>query len=73
MWDGDAFVLESKLDGAGLVRFFLEDYAPLPFVAPWNGNSYNTLTIYGQIRLMRAQFDLSNVGRRPGDKGSRDR
>ncbi len=39
MWDGDAFVLESKLDGAGLVRFFLEDYAPSPFVAPWNGGS----------------------------------
>jgi CRISPR-associated protein Csx17 len=38
-WDGDAFVLESKLDHASLVRFFLEDYAPSPFVAPWNGGS----------------------------------
>src|ERR1019366_6736391 len=39
MWDGDAFVLESKLDRASLVSFFLEDYAPSPFVAPWNGGS----------------------------------
>jgi len=38
-WDGDAFVLESKLDRPSLVSFFLEDYAPSPFVAPWNGGS----------------------------------
>ncbi len=38
-WDDDAFVLESKLDRSSLVSFFLEEYAPSPFVAPWNGGS----------------------------------
>jgi len=38
-WAGDGFVLASSLDADGLVRFFLEDYAPTPIVAPWNGGS----------------------------------
>ncbi|HWQ19120.1 MAG TPA: type I-U CRISPR-associated protein Csx17 [Methanotrichaceae archaeon] len=39
LWDNGVFNLESNLDENGLVQFFLEDYAPSPIVAPWNGGS----------------------------------
>ncbi|HEX4417298.1 MAG TPA: type I-U CRISPR-associated protein Csx17 [Kofleriaceae bacterium] len=38
-WASDAFVVQSTLDAAGLVAFFLERYHPTPIVAPWNGGS----------------------------------
>src|SRR5205085_615737 len=38
-WDGACFCLETKLDEAGLVEFFLERYAPTPILSPWNGGS----------------------------------
>ncbi len=38
-WEDGAFVLESKFDRDALLRFFLDDYEPSPFVAPWNGGS----------------------------------
>lgn len=38
-WDGDTFLLESKLSREDLLRFFLEQYEPTPIVAPWNGGS----------------------------------
>ncbi len=38
-WEGEHFVLESNLDEEGLARFFLEEYAPTPIIAPWNGGS----------------------------------
>lgn len=38
-WAGGTFVLQSKLDRAGLTRFFTEDYRPTPILAPWNGGS----------------------------------
>lgn len=38
-WSGGRFVLRTRLDGAALHRFFLEDYAPSPLLAPWNGGS----------------------------------
>ncbi len=38
-WRGEHFVLESGLDEAGLLEFFLEHYRPTPIVAPWNGAS----------------------------------
>src|ERR1035437_8042201 len=38
-WDGACFCLETKLDEAGLVEFFLERYAPTPMLSPWNGGS----------------------------------
>jgi len=38
-WDGQSFRLSSELDEAGLVEFFLKEYAPTPIVAPWNGGS----------------------------------
>ncbi len=38
-WDGDTFVLRSRLDAAELLEFFADRYAPTPIVAPWNGDS----------------------------------
>ncbi len=38
-WVGGTFVLQSKLDRDGLIRFFTEDYRPTPILAPWNGGS----------------------------------
>jgi CRISPR-associated protein Csx17 len=38
-WRGEHFVLRSKLDGAGLVQFFRDRWAPTPVIAPWNGGS----------------------------------
>ena len=38
-WDGDDFVLTSRLDRAMLIAFFLEQYRPTPIITPWNGGS----------------------------------
>ncbi len=38
-WQGEHFVLTSRLDQEGLERFFLEEYRPTPIIAPWNGGS----------------------------------
>lgn len=38
-WNKDRFELNSTLDEAGLVDFFLNRYAPTPVLAPWNGGS----------------------------------
>lgn len=38
-WDGDTFVLRTRLDRDALLRFFLEEHRPTPLVAPWNGGS----------------------------------
>ncbi len=38
-WRNDRFVLESRLDAAGLEAFLLERYRPTPIVAPWGGRS----------------------------------
>lgn len=38
-WQGETFVLSSKLDAAGLVAFFAQQWRPTPVVAPWNGGS----------------------------------
>ena len=38
-WRDEAFVLVTSLDVPALERFFLEDYAPTPVLAPWNGGS----------------------------------
>ncbi len=38
-WSDDGFVLESRLDRAALLDFFLHDYRPTPVIAPWNGGS----------------------------------
>ena len=38
-WEGERFCLLTTLSKEELERFFLEDYAPTPLVAPWNGGS----------------------------------
>ena len=38
-WENECFHLRTALDRDSLVRFFLEDYAPSPIIAPWNGRA----------------------------------
>ena len=38
-WKDDVFHLETTLDLEALMHFFLSEYAPTPFVGPWNGGS----------------------------------
>ena len=38
-WENERFRLKTALDRDALCRFFLEEYAPSPIVAPWNGAS----------------------------------
>jgi len=38
-WDGERFLLATKLDSDELNRFFLYDYRPTPLVSPWNKGS----------------------------------
>ena len=38
-WSGSLFCLDSKLDAETLTHLFLDEYAPTPIVAPWNGGS----------------------------------
>jgi len=38
-WKDDIFHLATRLDWEELLNFFLNDYEPSPFVAPWNGGS----------------------------------
>jgi CRISPR-associated protein Csx17 len=38
-WRDEVFVLRTRLGRDELLRFFLEDYAPTPLVAPWNAGS----------------------------------
>lgn len=38
-WREDRFVLTTPPDREGIERFFLQEYAPTPIMAPWNGGS----------------------------------
>lgn len=38
-WEGERFHLTTTLRRDDLIRFFLEDYAPSPIIAPWNGRA----------------------------------
>ena len=38
-WEPEGFVLRSSFGQEGLMRFFLQQYAPTPILAPWNGGS----------------------------------
>ena len=38
-WEGERFHIRTALDRAALCRFFLNDYAPSPIIAPWNGRA----------------------------------
>src|SRR5260370_19645142 len=38
-WRGGRLVLDSQLDGDGLVELLRDEFAPLPIVSPWNAGS----------------------------------
>ena len=38
-WENEQFYLNTTLSSDDVLRFFLEDYAPSPIIAPWNGRS----------------------------------
>ena len=38
-WKDEHFHIRTTLDRAALCRFFLNDYAPSPIIAPWNGRA----------------------------------
>lgn len=38
-WENDRFQLSTRLSREELCDFFLQEYAPTPIVAPWNGGS----------------------------------
>ena len=38
-WENERFHVRTRLDRDALCRFFLEEYAPSPIIAPWNGGS----------------------------------
>ena len=38
-WENERFHLKTVLHSDALCRFFLEEYAPSPIIAPWNGGS----------------------------------
>jgi CRISPR-associated protein Csx17 len=38
-WEGERFRIRTTLDRTALCRFFLDEYAPSPIIAPWNGGS----------------------------------
>ena len=38
-WEGERFHIRTALDRDALCRFFLDEYAPSPIIAPWNGRA----------------------------------
>ena len=38
-WEGERFHIRTTLGRAALCRFFLDEYAPSPIIAPWNGRA----------------------------------
>lgn len=38
-WEDELFHIRTRLDQTALCSFFLDDYAPSPIIAPWNGGS----------------------------------
>lgn len=38
-WRGECFVLRTELAVPAIEQFLLQDYAPTPIIAPWNGGS----------------------------------
>ena len=38
-WEGERFHIRTTLDPTVLCRFFLDEYAPSPIIAPWNGRA----------------------------------
>jgi CRISPR-associated protein Csx17 len=58
-WQDEHFCLLTTLDRAGIERFFLEKYAPTPFVSPWNRGS----GFYGKTDVALGAVE-SSVGHR---------
>jgi CRISPR-associated protein Csx17 len=56
-WKNEAFHLETRLDRDSLLRFFLEDYAPSPIVAPWNADS----GFYGATGKTKATSQIATL------------
>mgnify|MGYP001231937190 CR=1 FL=1 len=56
-WRGDRFVLATSLDREGIEQFFLNDYAPTPIMAPWNGGSgfYEKDNKDALLRIVRSE------------------
>jgi CRISPR-associated protein Csx17 len=56
-WRGDRFVLTTSLDREGIEQFFLNDYAPTPIMAPWNGGSgfYEKDNKDALLRIVRSE------------------
>ena len=56
-WENEYFRLRTRLDREALMRFLLEDYAPSPIIAPWNGSSgfYPKDNKDGIVPLMAAE------------------
>ena len=38
-WEDERFRIRTTLDRTALIRFFLDEYAPSPIIAPWNGRA----------------------------------
>ena len=38
-WENECFHIQTTLSREALLQFFLQDYAPSPIIAPWNGGS----------------------------------
>ncbi len=38
-WNGDSFILRSKLNKGQIREFFLSGYAPTPIISPWSGRA----------------------------------
>jgi len=53
-WQDEHFCLLTTLDRAGLESFFLESYAPSPFVSPWNKGSGFYLDPYPALSPIEA-------------------
>ncbi len=56
-WENERFNLRTALTRDAVLRFFLEDYAPSPIIAPWNGRA-GFLEGEDQEKSTRAGADL---------------
>lgn len=54
-WQDEHFCLLTTLERDGLERFFLDEYAPTPFVSPWNKGS----GFFGKIDVALASVEAS--------------
>ncbi len=60
-WAGGACRLQSALDRAGLIEFFVDRYRPTPVVSPWNGGSGFYRTWDGKAQRFRSRQAVDRV------------